>query len=98
MSLKQPAIAMAAVGLCTVIGAAPASAQENCQFMYQRTMESYQAQSPYYNQMLNHYNERCLMSGGSSQPAWEGRHSYYGYEQDGRGYNNDRWQRRGWGW
>jgi hypothetical protein len=82
MSLKQPAIAMAAAVLFAVVGSTAVSAQENCGFMYQRVMEAYQTQAPYYGQMLNHYNERCL-SGGSSQPVWEGHH------------DNDRW-RRGW--
>lgn len=83
MSFKQPAIAMAAAALFAVAGSATVSAQENCGFMYQRVMEAYRAQAPYYSQIHNHYNARCL-SGGSSQPAWEG------YYQDRRGYDNDR--------
>jgi hypothetical protein len=70
MSLQQPAIAMAAAALFAVVGSTAVSAQQNCGFMYQRVMEAYQTQAPYYGQMLNHYNERCL-SGGSSQPVWE---------------------------
>lgn len=93
MSFKQPAAAMAAAAFFAVVGSASVSAQENCGFMYQRVMEAYQSQSPYYSQMLNHYNARCL-SGGSSQPVWEG-HQRYGYDQDRRGNDNDRW-RRGW--
>ena len=83
MSFKQPAVAMAAAALFAVAGSATVSAQENCGFMYQRVMEAYQAQAPYYSQMLNDYNARCQF-GGSSQPAWEG------YHQDRRGYDNDR--------
>jgi hypothetical protein len=94
MSLKQPAIAMAAAAIVAVLGSASVSAQENCGFMYQRVMEAYQTQSPYYAQMLNHYNARCL-SGGSSQPAWEGRHHDYRYDRNRRGDENDPW-RRGW--
>jgi hypothetical protein len=95
MSLKQSTIAMAAAALCAVAGSASVSAQENCTFMYQRVMEAYQTQAPYYSHMLNHYNARCL-SGGSYQPVWEGHHhGYYRYDQDRRGYDNDRW-RLGW--
>jgi hypothetical protein len=82
MSLKQPLIAMAAAALFAAAGSTAVSAQENCGFMYQRVMEAYQTQAPYYERMLNRYNERCL-SGGSTQPVWEGH------------YDNDRW-RRGW--
>jgi hypothetical protein len=87
-------MAIAAAALGAVVGSVSASAQENCGSMYQRVMEAYQAQSPYYGQMLNHYNARCL-SGGSSQPAWEGRSHDDRYDRDHRGYDNDRW-RRGW--
>ena len=83
MSFKQPAIAMAAAALFAVAGSGTVSAQENCGFMYQRVTEAYQAQAPYYSQMLNHYNARC-QSGGSSRSGWEG------YHQDRRGYDNDR--------
>jgi hypothetical protein len=62
--------------------------------MYQRVMEAYQMQSPNYGQMLNRYNARCL-SGGSSQPNWQGRGHYNRHDYDRRGYDNDRWH-RGW--
>ena len=88
MSLKRPTMILAATALCAVAGSASVSAQENCGFMYQRVMEAYQTQSPQYGQMLNHYNARCL-SGGSSQPTWEG-HLDYRYDQDRRGYDTDR--------
>ena len=94
MSIKRPAIAMAAAALGAVVASGSVSAQENCGFMYQRVMEAYQTQSPHYGQMLNHYNERCL-SGGSSRPAWEGQHHDYRYDPDRRGYDNER-GRRGW--
>ena len=87
MSFKQPAIAMAAAALFAVVGSASVSAQENCSFRYQRLMEAYQAQSPYYGQMLNHYNARC--ASGSAQPAWEGGHRHW-YDNDHRKYDNDR--------
>jgi hypothetical protein len=89
MSIKQSTIAMAAAAFFATAGSAAVSAQENCGFMYQRVMEAYQTQSPYYGQMLNHYNTRCLY-GASSQPSWEGRHHGYRYDQDRRGYDNDR--------
>jgi hypothetical protein len=88
MSLKQPAIAVAAAALFAVAGSASVSAQENCGFMYQRVMQAYQAQSPYYAQMLDHYNARCL-SGSSSQRTW-GRDDRHRYDND-----RDHW-RRGW--
>jgi hypothetical protein len=93
MSWKQPATALAAATLCVVAGLAPASAQENCGYMYQRVMEAYQIQSPHYGGMLNHYNARCL-SGSSMQPAWNGENPYR-YEHDRRGYDYDPWH-RGW--
>lgn len=92
MSFKQPAIAMAAAAIFAVAGSAAVSAQENCGFMYQRVMEAYQAQAPYYSEMLNHYNARCL-SGGSSQPAWEGHYQHLrGYDYDRPGYVGGRWR------
>ena len=88
MSFKQPALAIAAAALFAVAGTASASAQEDCGSMYQRVMGAYQAQSPHYGQMVEHYNARCL-SGGSAQPVWSGqdRHRYDG---DRGGYDN-RW-------
>ena len=87
MSLRQPTVVMAAAALCAMVGSA--SAQENCGFMYQRVMEAYQAQSPYYTRMVNHYNARCFS--GSSQPAWGGDYR----QRYDRGYGGDYW-RRGW--
>jgi hypothetical protein len=104
MSLKQPAMAIAAAVICAVIGSASASAQEDCGNMYNRVLGAYQAQSPYYTQMLNHYNARCL-SGASAQPTWSGDNRYwYGHDRRGyddhRGYDNDRrrYDNNGWRW
>ena len=87
MSLRQSTAVIAAAALCAMVGSA--SAQENCGFMYQRVMEAYQAQSPYYTRMVNHYNARCFS--GSSQPAWGGDYR----QRYDRGYGGDYW-RRGW--
>ena len=76
MSLKKPAIAIAAVALFTVAGSASVSAQENCGFQYQRVMQAYQTQSPQYGQMLDQYNARCL-SGSSNMPY----QTPYAYQQ-----------------
>jgi hypothetical protein len=100
MSFKKPAIAIAAAALFAVAGTASASAQENCGFMYQRVMQAYQAQSPHYGQMVEHYNARCL-SGASTQPTWQGDRyqgyqGYQGYDNGpGYGYSHGRW-RGGW--
>lgn len=95
MSIKRPAIAFAAVALLAVGASASASAQEHCGFMYQRVMQAYQAQSPHYGQMLNHYQARCL-SGASGQPGWEGNRSRFEYDRyDRRGYPDERLG-RGW--
>jgi hypothetical protein len=94
MSLTQPVIAIAAAVLLASVGSTAASAQENCGTQYQRVMRAYQMRSPQYGQMLEHYSARCL-SGDSSQPAWESRHHDYRYDEDRRGYDNDRWL-RGW--
>ena len=83
---------MAAAALFALAGSATVSAQENCGFMYQRVMEAYQAQAPYYSQMLNDYNARCQF-GSSSQPAWEGYHQdRRGYDNNGPGYVGGRWR------
>ena len=93
MSSRQPVIVMAAAAFCAVVGSASVSAQENCGSMYQRVMEAYQTQSPYYSRMVNHYNARCLS--GSSQPAWGGDYRQrYEYDRH-QGYGGDHW-RRGW--
>jgi len=59
--------------------------------MYQRVMRAYQAQAPYYSQMLYDYNAQC-QSGGSSQPAWEGYHQDRGYDNNRPGYVGGRWR------
>jgi hypothetical protein len=91
MPINKSVIAIAtAVISVGVLGSAPAIARESCGFVYQRVMEAYQAQSPRYSQMLNHYNARCLS--GTSQPTWGGEdHQRYDY----RGRYGDQW-RRGW--
>ncbi len=81
MSFKRPAIAIAAAALFAAVGSVSASAQEDCGSMYNRVMGAYQAQSPYYTQMLNHYNARCL----SGSSAMEGYHH--------RRHDDDRWRR-----
>jgi hypothetical protein len=93
MSFRSFAIAASVAALCLAVSSVPVLAQENCGFAYQRVMQAYQEQSPYYTQMLSHYNEQCL-SGSSFQPTWEG-YSHYQYDQDRRGYDNDR---RRWVW
>jgi hypothetical protein len=87
--------AVAAVSAVLALGAfaVPASAQGRdgeyrCGSMYQRVMGAYQAQSPHYAEMLDHYNARCL-SGSSVAPTWQGD----GYNQPG--YSHGRW-RGGW--
>jgi hypothetical protein len=98
MSLKQPAIAMAAAALFAMAGSASVSAQEDCGFMHQRVMQAYQTQSPHYGRMLDRYNAHCL-SGSSTQRNWghENRHRFYdehrGYDNDRRGYNDNRGRR-----
>jgi hypothetical protein len=98
MSLKQPAMAIAAGVFCALLGSGSALAQEDCGRMHHRVMEAYQTRSPDYGQMLNHYNARCL-SGSSARPGWErddrNRHEYDRHEYDRRGYNDDH-LRRGW--
>jgi hypothetical protein len=78
MSLKQPAIMLAAVALCAAVGSAPALAQsESCVAQYNRVTALYQIAplSPEYSQMAAAYSARCL-AGAPAAPA------YYGY-----GYN-----------
>ena len=50
MSIKQPAMVIAAAALFATVGSVSVSAQEGCGFMYQRVMEAYQVQSPHYLQ------------------------------------------------
>jgi hypothetical protein len=95
MSLKQPAIAIAAAALFAVVGSASASAQENCGFMYGRVMEAYQSQSPYYTQMLDHYNARCLSGSSTMEGYYHRRHDDDRWRRDDNrwGQDNDRWRR-----
>jgi hypothetical protein len=79
MSLKHPALAIAAAALCVVVGSTAVSAQESCGDLYNRVMGTYQTlgpQSPQYDQMLNYYNARCL-SGSSTMPY----QTPYAYQQ-----------------
>ena len=67
MSLKQPAIMLAAVALCAAVGSAPVLAQSgSCADQYNRVTALYQTAplSPEYSQMAAAYNARCL--GGAS--------------------------------
>lgn len=90
MSLKQPAIAIAAAALCILGGAVSASAQEGCAGYYNRVMGAYQTLgpgSPEYNQMAADYGARCLSGaaaapqpypyGGYYQPAYPAPGPYY---------------------
>jgi hypothetical protein len=81
MSLKQPAIMLAAVALCAAAGSAPALAQSgSCVDEYNRVTALYQTAplSPEYSQMAAAYSARCL-AGAPAAPA------YYG--STGYGYN-----------
>jgi hypothetical protein len=103
MSLKQPVIAIAAAALCDVVGAASASAQENCGALYSRVTQAYQfdALSPRYAEMLNHYNARCLFGSSSMEGYHQRRHDddrwrrvddRWGQDSDRRGRDDDRWR------
>ena len=94
MSLKRPAIAMAAAALFAVVGSASASAQEDCGAMYNRVMGAHQTQSPYYTQMLNHYNTRCLSGSSSMEGYHHRRHDddRWHRDDDRWGQDNDRWR------
>jgi len=91
MSLKQPAIMLAAVALCVAAGSAPVLAQsEGCLGQYNRLMALYQTAplSPEYSQMAAYYSARCL-AGASAGPAYYG-NTGYGYNSPGNysyGYN-----------
>ena len=63
MSLKQAAVALAAVAFCTLQVSSPASEQyESCAGIYSRVMALYQTApySPDYNQLSASYSSRCL--------------------------------------
>jgi len=82
MSLKQPAIMLAAVALCAAAGSAPALAQSgSCVDEYNRVTALYQTAplSPEYSQVAAAYSARCL--GGASAGL-----AYYG--SSGYGYNS----------
>lgn len=91
MSLKPPAIMLAAVALCAAAGSAPALAQsESCLDQYNRVTALYQTAplSPEYSQMAAAYSARCV-PGAAAGPAYYGSTgyapsgpAYYGY-----GYN-----------
>ena len=95
MALKQPVIAIAAAALFALVGSASASAQENCGSMYNRVMEAYQSQAPYYTQMLNHYNARCLSGSSTMEGYHHRRHDddrWRRDDDDRSGQDNDRWR------
>ena len=94
MSLKQPLLAIAAAAFCAVVGSAAASAQEDCGSMYNRVTGAYQSQSPYYTQMLNHYNARCLSGSSSMEGDHHRRHDDDRWRRDNDrwGQDNDRWR------
>jgi hypothetical protein len=85
MSIKQPAIVMAAAALCAVVGSASVSAQEDCGGLYNRMMGTYQTlgpQSAQYAQMYSYYNARCVS--GSSTVPYQTPYAYqapYAYQQ-----------------
>ncbi len=90
MSLKQPAIMLAAVALCAAAGSTPVLAESGgCRDQYNRVMALYQTAplSPEYSQMAASYNARCL-AGASAGPAYYGSTGYgynspanYGYQR-----------------
>ena len=71
MSLKQPAIVLAAIALCAAAGSAPALAQsESCVDQYNRVTALYQTAplSPEYGQMAAAYSARCLAGVSAAPP------------------------------
>jgi hypothetical protein len=94
MSLKQPAIMLAAVALCAAEGSAPVLAQSgSCVDQYNRVTALYQTAplSPEYNQVAAAYSARCLAGASAAQPpAYYGNTTGYGYNGPayyGYGYN-----------
>jgi hypothetical protein len=94
MSLKQPAIVLAAVALCATAGSAPALAQsESCVAQYDRVTALYQIAplSPEYSQMAAAYSARCLAGASAAPPlVYYGSTTGYGYNGPpyyGYGYN-----------
>ena len=57
MSIKQPAIAIAAAALFAVAGSATVSAQEDCGGLYNRMMGTYQTLGPQSAQYAQMYND-----------------------------------------
>jgi len=90
--MSNPVIAMAAAVVSfAVLGSSPVLAQDDCGRMHHRVMGAYQAQSPHYAQMRDHYNARCLS--GSSQRTW-GRDDHHQYDNDRHyGYGDNQWGR-----
>jgi len=85
MSLKQPAIMLAAVALSAAAGSAPVLAQsESCLDQYNRVTALYQTAplSPEYSQMAAAYSARCLGGASAVPPP-----AYYGSTTTGYGYN-----------
>ena len=83
MSLKQPAIMLAAVALCAAVGPTPVLAQSgSCVDQYNRVTALYQTArlSPEYGQMAAAYSARCLAGASAALPP-----AYYG--STGYGYN-----------
>jgi hypothetical protein len=83
MSLKQPAIMLAAVALCAAVGPTPVLAQSgSCVDQYNRVTALYQTAplSPEYGQMAAAYSARCLAGASAALPP-----AYY--ESNGYGYN-----------
>jgi hypothetical protein len=94
MSLKQPAIMLAAVALCAAGGSRPVLAQSgSCVDQYNRVTALYQAAplSPEYNQMAAAYSARCLAGASAAPPpAYYAGAAGYGYNGPayyGYGYN-----------
>ena len=94
MSLKQPAIMLAAVALSAAAGSAPVLAQsESCLDQYNRVTALYQTAplSPEYSQMAAAYSARCLAGTSAvAPPAYYGSTTGYGYNgpaYSGYGYS-----------
>jgi hypothetical protein len=95
MSLKPPAIMLAAVALCAAMGSAPVLAQsESCVDQYNRVTAFYRTAplSPEYGQMAAAYSARCL-AGAPAASAYYGSTgygynspAYYGYGYSGPVY------------
>ncbi len=94
MSLKQPAIMLAAIALCAAAGFAPALAQSgSCVDQYNHVAALYQTAplSLEYSQMAAAYSARCLAGASAAPPpAYYGSTPGYGYNAPayyGYGYN-----------